>query len=368
MGRPRASASLNDGPSSALPAVAPSRTSASGRTASSSARSHGRHARTSQRRGRLVDAPLAALLELEVLHDVRDVDAGTVEVGVVQRLVELAPRRAHERVALPVLAVAGLLADEHDPRLPRALAEHRLRRRRMEVAAAAVAARASRNAPRLVLSGRNGVASPVSAMPRGATRTGRPEACGRRPTGRSARRPGCAARAARCPASHMIAPAGNRRLPPASQRSSISPRSTTTSASCQSCSRNGRVSPGASVTPRSRNRAGSGPSRNVSRSGSGSLPTSRRTPGAPGTHRSCRSRGERRRANVLRAARVHGGEGGHDDRVELRARVARELARALLASLSAGRRARSLVSASNASQTNTIRAPSGISSPASPSG
>src|SRR5690349_24260424 len=56
---------------------------------------------------RLVDAPLAALLELEVLDDVGDVDVAAVDPGRLERAVELAARGADERVALAVLTVPG---------------------------------------------------------------------------------------------------------------------------------------------------------------------------------------------------------------------------------------------------------------------
>src|SRR5205814_6421342 len=64
-------------------------------------------------RGLLVDAPLAALLELEVLDDVGDVDVPAVDADNRQRLVELAPRRPDEYVAEPILTVAGHLAHHH---------------------------------------------------------------------------------------------------------------------------------------------------------------------------------------------------------------------------------------------------------------
>jgi len=84
-----------------------------------------------------VDAPLAALLELEVLDDVGDVDLAAVDPHRGQRLVELAARRSHEGVTLAVLAVAGHLADHGHPRALEPLAEHRLGGGRVEVAAAA---------------------------------------------------------------------------------------------------------------------------------------------------------------------------------------------------------------------------------------
>ena len=49
------------------------------------------------------------------------------------------PGRTDERPAGQVLLVAGLLADEHDRRVERAFAEHRLRRVLVEVAAGAAA-------------------------------------------------------------------------------------------------------------------------------------------------------------------------------------------------------------------------------------
>jgi hypothetical protein len=55
----------------------------------------------------LVDAPLRALLELEVLDDVGDVDVGALDADVLERLLELSSGRADEHLAGPVLAVAG---------------------------------------------------------------------------------------------------------------------------------------------------------------------------------------------------------------------------------------------------------------------
>ena len=48
---------------------------------------------------RLVDPPLAALLELEVLHRVRDVEALAIEANVGQRAVQHLAGRADERRA-----------------------------------------------------------------------------------------------------------------------------------------------------------------------------------------------------------------------------------------------------------------------------
>ena len=65
--------------------------------------------------GCLVDPALAAELESEVLDRVRHVDVGTIHPGLVQCLLEQSAGRSHERDALPVLDVARLLADQHQP-------------------------------------------------------------------------------------------------------------------------------------------------------------------------------------------------------------------------------------------------------------
>src|SRR3954468_13887776 len=86
----------------------------------------------------LMDAALAALLELEVLDDVGDVDVGPVDADRLERLVELAAGGPDEDLAGPVLAIAGHLADHHDPGALGTVGEHRLRRGRVQVAASAV--------------------------------------------------------------------------------------------------------------------------------------------------------------------------------------------------------------------------------------
>ena len=79
-------------------------------------------------RRRLVQAPLAPGLPLEVLHRVRDVRLRAIDSGLVHGLVQDAAGGPHERVALPVLDVAGLLADEHNAGARVALPEDRLGR------------------------------------------------------------------------------------------------------------------------------------------------------------------------------------------------------------------------------------------------
>ena len=85
----------------------------------------------------LVDAPLAARLEFEMLDRVGDVDAGAVDAGLGKRAVEQLAGRADERPAGEILLIAGLLADEHERRVARALAEHGLGRGLPERAALA---------------------------------------------------------------------------------------------------------------------------------------------------------------------------------------------------------------------------------------
>ena len=75
----------------------------------------------------LVQAALAAGPPLEVLDRVGQVDLAAVDLGTLQRLREDPSRRADEGLALDVLAIARLLADQHQPCLARALAEDRLR-------------------------------------------------------------------------------------------------------------------------------------------------------------------------------------------------------------------------------------------------
>jgi len=78
----------------------------------------------------LVDAALSALLELEVLDGIGDVDVASVEAGVRHRPLQELAGGAHERPALPVFLVAGLLADEGDRSADRAFAQDRTRRAR----------------------------------------------------------------------------------------------------------------------------------------------------------------------------------------------------------------------------------------------
>jgi hypothetical protein len=85
-----------------------------------------------------VDAPLAALLELEVLDGVGDVDLAAIDADRRERLVEFAPGGTDERAPRAILAVAGRLADEHHARVLRALSEDGLRRSAPQVTAVTV--------------------------------------------------------------------------------------------------------------------------------------------------------------------------------------------------------------------------------------
>jgi hypothetical protein len=87
-----------------------------------------------------VQAPLAALDELEVLDGVRDVHVGAREPRLRQGRVEQRARWPDERVTLKILLVAGLLAHEQDARARWTLAEHGLRRVQVERAVLAVTA------------------------------------------------------------------------------------------------------------------------------------------------------------------------------------------------------------------------------------
>src|SRR5829696_495836 len=76
--------------------------------------------------GRLVDAPLALRRPLEMLDDVGDVGIASLDPRLLERLVEDPAGRPHEGMPLDVLAVTGLLADQHQPRPLQPLAEDRL--------------------------------------------------------------------------------------------------------------------------------------------------------------------------------------------------------------------------------------------------
>jgi len=83
-----------------------------------------------------VETPLAGWLPLEVLDGVGHVDLCAVDPGLLERLVEHRARRPDERPSDEVLAIAGLLTDEHDRGPAATLPEHALGRARPEVTGA----------------------------------------------------------------------------------------------------------------------------------------------------------------------------------------------------------------------------------------
>jgi hypothetical protein len=78
-----------------------------------------------------------------MLDGVRHVGVAAVDPGVGQRPVEQLAGRTDERLADPVLLIAGLLADEHDPGGLRPLTEHGLGGRLPELAGPAPGCRAA---------------------------------------------------------------------------------------------------------------------------------------------------------------------------------------------------------------------------------
>src|SRR3546814_12890584 len=103
-----------------------------------------------------MQALLAARDPTEVLHRVGHEDPLAVDAGVGQRAPQQLAGRADEGMALDVLAVARLLANQHDVRLGGAFAAHRLGRVRIEIAGRAVPTDAPQvvdRLPRLAVAG-----------------------------------------------------------------------------------------------------------------------------------------------------------------------------------------------------------------------
>ena len=86
----------------------------------------------------LVQAPFAALLELEMLDRIGHERFAPLDSCRCQCFVENTPRRAHEWRALQVLVIAWLLAYQHQRRATWASSRHSLRRVAIKVAAAAL--------------------------------------------------------------------------------------------------------------------------------------------------------------------------------------------------------------------------------------
>jgi len=87
-----------------------------------------RHAGIDLDRVRLfVNAPFAARLPLEVLHDIRDVDLRAIDACFFERFVEQSAGRTDEGTSGEIFFVARLLADEHHRRRLLSFAENGLR-------------------------------------------------------------------------------------------------------------------------------------------------------------------------------------------------------------------------------------------------
>jgi hypothetical protein len=98
-----------------------------------------------------MNAPVAALLELEVLDDVGQIGLVARDAGGLEAAVELLAGRSDEGPAGPVLLVSRLLAHEHDSRALEAFAEDGLRGRAPEVAAATAGGRRTQRLERALL-------------------------------------------------------------------------------------------------------------------------------------------------------------------------------------------------------------------------
>src|SRR5580698_6369432 len=84
----------------------------------------------------LVNSEFAARGGLEVLDDIRDVDALALNSGLGQSFVQQLSSRAHERPPFEVFAIAGLLTYEHNFGSWCAFTQHRLRGALPQIAAA----------------------------------------------------------------------------------------------------------------------------------------------------------------------------------------------------------------------------------------
>ncbi len=103
--------------------------------------------------GPITDCAAVAPRRTSILLDgVRDVDPPPVDARLVERPLQETPRRPDKGLALQVLLVPGLLADEHHPGVLSALPEHGLGRLCPQVATFAGSGRILQllHAPRLV--------------------------------------------------------------------------------------------------------------------------------------------------------------------------------------------------------------------------
>src|SRR5205814_420357 len=86
----------------------------------------------------LVDPLLSPRLPVEMFDDIRDVDLGSIDPGLLERAIEECARGADERPSGQVLSVARLLAHEHHGCTPFPLAENGLRSLEPEITGLAV--------------------------------------------------------------------------------------------------------------------------------------------------------------------------------------------------------------------------------------
>src|SRR5438270_9885931 len=89
--------------------------------------------------GLVVNAPLAARDEFEMLDGIGDVNGRPVDARLLERGVEQCPRGTDERPPGKVLLIARLLADEHDRGVERPLTEDGLGTELVQVAPRAIA-------------------------------------------------------------------------------------------------------------------------------------------------------------------------------------------------------------------------------------
>lgn len=75
----------------------------------------------------LVQPALAAQFPLEMLDGIGDIDLVALKTGIDQRTIEQLAGRADEGMTMPILLIAGLFADRHEPGMRRPRAEYRLR-------------------------------------------------------------------------------------------------------------------------------------------------------------------------------------------------------------------------------------------------
>jgi hypothetical protein len=104
----------------------------------SSASNHGRQAKTSPSLGFLWMRRLPRSSNLKCLTALVRVDIGPVDAGFRQRSIQKPAGGPDERQTSQIFFIAGMLTDHYDPRPGPSVAEHRLGRVTVEIAAAAV--------------------------------------------------------------------------------------------------------------------------------------------------------------------------------------------------------------------------------------